>query len=157
MLIDVSDEDLAIRFLYVGVSGPATVSCKNNRIMKMKVVSKTINVQAKAEYNHDVHHRFQSVSTQYAMYRSKPKRITQNPNRLVAKTQTSNTVLPCIFGTHKNVASNPQRRTCPPETLQDLQRRTIPPETLHFRRKTILPKKLQRKTIPPGTPQGRLF
>ena len=30
-------------------------------------------------------------------------------------------------------------------------------ETLHFRRKAIPPKKLQRKTIPPGTPQGRLF
>ena len=39
----------------------------------------------------------------------------------------------------------------------DPQRRTIPPETLHFRRKAIPPKKLQRKTIPPGTPQGRLF
>ena len=45
----------------------------------------------------------------------------------------------------------------PPETLQDPQRRTIPPETLHFRRKAIPPKKLQRKTIPPGTPQERLF
>ena len=42
-------------------------------------------------------------------------------------------------------------------TLQDPQRKTIPPETLHFRRKAIPPKKLQRKTIPPGTPQGRLF
>ena len=133
------------------------MSCKNNRIMKMQVTSKTINVQAKAEYNHDVHYRFQSVSMQYAKYRSKPKRITQNPNRLVAKTQTSNTVLSCIFGTLQNVASNSQRRTFPPETLQDPQRRTIPPETLHFRRKAIPPKKLQRKTIPPGTPQGRLF
>ena len=58
--------------------------------MKMQVTSKTINVQAKAEYNHDVHYRFQSVSMQYAKYRSKPKRITQNPNMLVAKMQTSN-------------------------------------------------------------------
>ena len=51
----------------------------------------------------------------------------------------------CIFGTLQNVSSNPQRRTVPPETLQDPQRRTIPPETLHFRRKAIPPKKLQRK------------
>ena len=43
------------------------------------------------------------------------------------------------------------------KTLQDPQRRTIPPETLHLRRKAIPPEKLQRKTIPPGTPQGRLF
>ena len=76
-----------------------------------------------------VRSRNQTTSNQYAMYRSKPKRITQNPNRLVAKTQTSNTILSCIFGTLQNVASNSHRRT-------------FPPETLHFRRKTISPKKL---------------
>ena len=70
--------------------------------------------------------------------------MVQNPNRFVAKIQISNTVLSCIFGELQNVASYPQRRTIPPETLQ-LQRKTIPP------------KKLQRNTIPPGTPQGGIF
>ena len=41
-------------------------------------------------------------------------------------------------------------------TLEQAVAKAIFAETLHFRRKAIPPKKLQRKTIPPGAPHGRL-